>query len=115
MVPPRGPVLGAAIDSDRKAAGDVLFKNGHMARDWLRSDSMAAILLLSFRYGVFFGMRLVGKKSKLTTESSESRIYSPLQARVTGKQSIWSEQRGVVGRKKKKKIKESDVLILASG
>lgn len=40
MVPPPG--LGRVdVARERSVAGEVRLRNGHMARDWLRSDSMA--------------------------------------------------------------------------
>lgn len=41
MLPPPGEALWAlVVESERRVAGDVFFKNGHMDRDWRRSDSM---------------------------------------------------------------------------
>lgn len=39
MVPPPGEGC-VAVESERSAAGDVFFRKGHMALDWLKSDSM---------------------------------------------------------------------------
>jgi len=42
MVPPPGLVLGrVAVASERSAEGAVRLRNGHMARDCWRRDSMA--------------------------------------------------------------------------
>ena len=32
----------AVVESERSVAGDVLCRNGHMARDWRKMDSMVA-------------------------------------------------------------------------
>lgn len=42
MLPPPGEALWAlVVESERRVAGDVFFKNGHMDRDWRRRASMA--------------------------------------------------------------------------
>lgn len=50
MVPPPGLVLGrVAVESERRAVGEVRLRNGHIARDCWRRDSMGdnAIVLVS--------------------------------------------------------------------
>lgn len=47
MVPPPGLVLGrVAVESERRAVGEVRLRNGHIARDCWRRDSMGTMQLL---------------------------------------------------------------------
>ena len=43
MLPPPGEASWPAVvvDKERKVAGDVFERNGHMDRDWRRRDSIA--------------------------------------------------------------------------
>jgi hypothetical protein len=52
------------VESERRVAGDVFFKNGHRARDWRRRVSIAEILFsggnwenVYFWYGIFESWR----------------------------------------------------------
>lgn len=46
--PPPGETWRVEVDKDRKVAGEVLFKNGHMERPCLRRASMIAVANSSF-------------------------------------------------------------------
>ena len=47
MVPPPGLVLGrVAVDRERRAVGEVRLRNGHIARDCWRRDSMGTMQLM---------------------------------------------------------------------
>lgn len=45
MLPPPGEAchLAVEVDSDRRVAGEVFFKKGHMALDCRRTESMIAV------------------------------------------------------------------------
>ena len=44
-----------AVESERRVAGEVLFRNGHIALDWLKRDSMVGRRCGSKDCGVEFG------------------------------------------------------------
>ena len=42
-MPPDGEAWRVLVDKARKVVGEVLFKNGHIERDWVNSASMMVL------------------------------------------------------------------------
>ena len=52
MVPPPGETCRVVVERERRVAGEVLLRNGHMERDCLRRDSIALrICQICFCFG----------------------------------------------------------------
>jgi hypothetical protein len=49
MLPPPGEALRAVVERERRVAGDVFFKKGHMDFDWRSTASMIAFSRLVWR------------------------------------------------------------------
>ena len=58
MLPPPGEAwrAGEEVERERRVAGDVFFKNGHIAFDWRRTASMVAVVEIDLEMRIDCGV-----------------------------------------------------------
>ena len=68
MAPPPGAVCVTVVlmDMERKVAGDVLFRNGHMVRDWRSRASILVVMvvMVTVQLKMNRSLRMLGGKQK---------------------------------------------------